>query len=44
MNCTDEHLRKMLSEVVTGIDTLWGGDIVAESGVNRVLADAWLSD
>jgi hypothetical protein len=39
-----KQLNDLLSDAIIGIDTLWGGDITAESGVNRLLADSWLSD
>ena len=33
-----------IAEAITGIDTLWGGDVMNPSGVGRFIADCWFSD
>jgi hypothetical protein len=44
MKPRDEDIGAVLAKAVIGIDTLWGGDIRAPSGVDRIFADSWLSD
>jgi hypothetical protein len=33
-----------VAEMVIGIDTLWGGDVMNPSGTGRFIADCWFSD
>src|SRR5512140_3245935 len=35
---------KYVADVVLGIDTLWGGDVMCASGTGRFIADSWFSD
>ena len=35
---------KYVADVVLGIDTLWGGDVMCPSGTGRFIADSWFSD
>jgi hypothetical protein len=33
-----------LADMVIGVDTLWGGDVMNPSGTGRFIADCWFSD
>ena len=33
----------LVADAVLGIDTLWGGDVMAASGAQRCVADSWFS-
>ena len=35
---------ELLGNAILGIDTLWGGDVMSESGTGRFIADCWFSD
>jgi hypothetical protein len=35
---------QLVGNVVLGIDTLWGGDVMCASGTGRFIADSWFSD
>ena len=36
--------RQDIADVLIGIDTLWGGDVMNPSGTGRFIADCWFSD
>jgi hypothetical protein len=40
----DAQLDRAIAEAVLGLDTLWGGDVLAASGTGRLIADSWFSD
>jgi len=40
MNDTD----RAVADVLIGLDTLWGGDVLNPSGIGRFIADCWFSD
>jgi hypothetical protein len=35
---------ELLGNAILGIDTLWGGDVMSESGTGRFIADCWFSN
>jgi hypothetical protein len=35
---------QLVGNVILGIDTLWGGDVMCASGTGRFIADSWFSD
>lgn len=35
---------ELVGNVILGIDTLWGGDVMCASGTGRFIADSWFSD
>lgn len=39
-----DQVGKYVADVVLGIDTLWGGDVMSPSGTGRFIADSWFSD
>jgi hypothetical protein len=39
-----DQVGKYVADVVLGIDTLWGGDVMCPSGTGRFIADSWFSD
>ena len=39
-----DRLDRLVADVVLGIDTLWGGDVMCPSGTGRFIADSWFSD
>jgi hypothetical protein len=40
----DSTLDRSLAQAILGIDTLWGGDVMCQSGTGRFIADSWFSD
>jgi hypothetical protein len=41
---TDSNLDRTVAQAILGIDTLWGGDVMCQSGTGRFIADSWFSD
>jgi len=39
-----DRLDRLGADVILGIDTLWGGDVMCPSGTGRFIADSWFSD
>src|SRR5262245_30983700 len=39
-----EGFQELVGNVILGIDTLWGGDVMCASGTGRFIADSWFSD
>jgi hypothetical protein len=39
-----DRLDRLVADVILGIDTLWGGDVMCPSGTGRFIADSWFSD
>jgi hypothetical protein len=39
-----DRLDRLVGDVILGIDTLWGGDVMCPSGTGRFIADSWFSD
>ena len=39
-----DHQAHDIATAVIGVDTLWGGDILQESGTNHFIADSWTSE
>jgi hypothetical protein len=39
-----DRLGMHVADAVLGIDTLWGGDVMCPSGMERFIADSWFSD
>ena len=39
-----DRLDRLVADVILGIDTLWGGDVMCASGTGRFIADSWFSD
>jgi hypothetical protein len=39
-----KELDRCVAEAILGIDTLWGGDVMNQSGTGRFIADSWFSD
>ncbi len=39
-----KNLEDALANAITGMDTLWGGDVLCASGTGRFIADSWFSD
>ncbi len=38
------RFEELVGNAILGIDTLWGGDVMCESGTGRFIADSWFSD
>ena len=38
------RFEELVGNVILGIDTLWGGDVMCASGTGRFIADSWFSD
>src|SRR5205823_12818337 len=38
------RFEELVGTAIIGIDTLWGGDVMAPSGTGRFIADSWFSD
>ncbi len=38
------RFEELVGNAILGIDTLWGGDVMCESGAGRFIADSWFSD
>lgn len=41
---SETSLDRALAQAILGIDTLWGGDVMCQSGTGRFIADSWFSD
>lgn len=38
------RFEELVGNAILGIDTLWGGDVMCESGTGRFIADSWFAD
>jgi hypothetical protein len=38
------RFEELVGNVILGMDTLWGGDVLCASGTGRFIADSWFSD